>query len=437
MPPRVSTFRIWLICALGLFIDGFDLYITSVAEPFFHRQFHLTPTYTGIVQAAAPIGAAIGAIIIGRIADRLGRKSLLIFNFVFFVIAAILSGLAWSALSLCIFRFFVGFGVGADYPICASYFTEMAPGENRGKLAAAAMLVNCIASPVGVLIAYLIFRISPTLNAWRYMFMFGAVPALFGLYLRTRLPESFIWRALARLRTASGKAKEAVKSYRIIFGPKFIVITLALSFSWLLQDVSYYGIGLFTPSILQAMHLSSSSNFLTNINLSVLTTLFVNAFIVLGALIPVFIIDRVGRVPLQKIGFLVSFIALFILGLGAWFVGLRTTAIILSGFALFNVFMNLGPGITTYLLPAEIYPTNVRATGHGVAAGAAKAGAFLGTLFLPILQHGIGIYMTVLLLSFTALLGYFITNLIPHKGGEKFVIDDERAELESNQGLIE
>ena len=437
MKTQVSMLRVWTVCALGLFIDGFDLYITSVAEPFFHKQFNLTPTYTGLVQAATPIGAAIGAIVVGRIADRLGRKSLLVFNFAFFVVAAILSGLAWDATSLIVLRFLVGFGVGADYPICASYLAEMTPTRNRGKLAAGAMLVNCVASPVGVLIAYIIFKSSDSLNAWRYMFMFGAVPALIGLYMRTKLPESFVWNALRHLQTASSKAKESIKRYKIIFGPKFLVVTLALSFCWLLQDISYYGIGLFTPSILQAMHLSSSGNFITDTNVVVLATLFVNVFIVVGAIVPVFLIDKVGRVRLQKIGFLVSFVALFVLGLGAYFHGLRTDAIILGWFAVFNIFINLGPGITTYLLPAEIYPTNVRATGHGVASGAAKLGAFLGALFLPILQHAVGIYMTVLMLSFTALLGYFLSNLIPHKGGEHFAIDDEKSGLVVTDGVYE
>lgn len=437
MKRQVSLLRVWTVCALGLFIDGFDLYITSVAEPFFHKQFQLTPSYTGLIQAAAPIGAALGAIIVGRIADRLGRKSLLVFNFVFFVIAAILSGLAWNAATLLIFRFLVGFGVGADYPICAAYLTEMSPRRNRGKLAAAAMLVNCIASPVGVLIAYLIFKSTASLNAWRYMFMFGAIPAIIGLYIRARLPESFVWRALRHLQKSKDKAKEAAQRYRMVLGPKFIKVTLALSLCWLLFDISYYGIGLFTPSILAAMHLSSSGNFMSDTNIIVLATLFVNSFIVFGALIPVFIIDKAGRVPLQKIGFIVSFIALFVLGLGAYFHGLRSDFVILAGFVVFNIFMNLGPGITTYLLPAEIYPTNIRATGHGIAAGAAKMGAFLGTLLLPILQHAVGIYKTVLILSITALLGYILSKLIPEKRGQQFALDEEKEGLVVTQGVYE
>src|SRR3990167_6575655 len=81
--------RIWVVCALGLFVDGFDLYVTSVAEPLFKKSFLLSPLWLGIAQAAAPIGAAVGAILIGYITDRVGRKTMLVFNFILFVVAVV------------------------------------------------------------------------------------------------------------------------------------------------------------------------------------------------------------------------------------------------------------------------------------------------------------------------------------------------------------
>ena len=75
----------------------------------------------------------------------------------------------------------------------------------------------------------------------------------------------------------------------------------------------------------------------------------------------------------------------------------------------------MGPGITTYLLPAKTYPTNIRATGHGLASGVAKIGAFVGALLLPVLQSQLGIYTTVLILSFTLLGGFVASNLIPRR----------------------
>ena len=102
---RRLLIRIWIVCALGLFVDGFDLYVTSVAEPLFRKSFALSPLWLGIAQAAAPIGAAVGAILIGYITDRVGRKTMLVFNFILFVIATLLSAAAWNVYSLCLFRF--------------------------------------------------------------------------------------------------------------------------------------------------------------------------------------------------------------------------------------------------------------------------------------------------------------------------------------------
>src|SRR3989338_11379125 len=96
--------RIWIVCALGLFVDGFDLYVTSVAEPLFQKSFSLSPLWLGLTQAAAPIGAALGAILIGHITDRVGRKTMLVFNFILFVVATLLSAMAWDVYSLCFFR---------------------------------------------------------------------------------------------------------------------------------------------------------------------------------------------------------------------------------------------------------------------------------------------------------------------------------------------
>lgn len=410
--PKSLLFRVWIVCALGLFVDGFDLYVTSVAEPLFQKSLSLSPFALGLAQAAAPIGAAIGAILIGYIADRIGRKSMLVFNFVLFVVATLLSAASWNVYSLCFFRLLVGFGVGADYPICAAYLSEMSPNHSRGKLMSSAMFINCLASPVGVAVSYAIFIYHPQLDAWRWMFAFGAIPALFALFLRSGLPESFVWKATMRLMPAQKNQSRIKNSYGLLFSSRYLKATLALCFSWALMDISYYGVGLFTPDILNALHLSATGNFMTNTKMIVENTIFLNSFVALGALISIFVIDHVSRTGLQKIGFLGGFIGLLLLSLSSYFTSFPVFPMIFSGFLIYNLFINMGPGATTYLLPAEVYPTEIRGTGHGLASGVAKLGAFIGTIFLPEFQHVFGIHITMLILSFTLLLGYFFTTLL-------------------------
>ncbi len=439
MTQKKLLFHVWAVCALGLFIDGYGLYITSIAEPLFQQQFHLSSFWLGLSQAAAPMGAAIGAILIGPISDRLGRKSMLVVNFIMLVAAALLTSIAWDKVSLVAFRFLVGVGVGADYPLSAAYLAEMAPNQSRGKLMASAMFINCLASPIAVLIAYVIFSLYPHLSAWRYFFAFGAIPAVFCLMLRAKLPESLMWRVMVHV---TPKAKQStVTLYRRLFKPQLLLTTCALAGSWLLMDISYYGIGLFTPALLGAFHLAETGDFLTSTLSIVKSTLVVNAFVALGAFLSIFLIDRMPHVRLQKLGFLGAFVALFVLALSNWLLPGYTTAVVVNCFILYNVFINMGPGITTYLLPTEYYATDIRATGHGVAAGVAKLGAFVGAICLPIMQSAIGIHKTVMVLSLTLLLGYACTLLLRRCRPAMAIEMDElhhnvsRAGCESQQAL--
>jgi len=421
---KALKLQVLIICSLGLFIDGFDLYITSVAAPLINHQIHVTAWAMGMIQAAAPIGATLGAIVIGRISDKVGRKSLLMFNLFFFVIAALLSGMAWNTQTLILFRFLVGFGVGADYPICAAYISEMAPKSSRGKMAAFAMFMNCMAAPVGIFIALIIFKVYPQANAWRIMLAFGAIPAAIGLVLRSKLPESFVWNAQKRMSTNSeswvengGKfeAKKEQTNFKTLFSPQLLKITLIVSICWFLMDISYYGIALFTPSILEALHFSTQGNFITSTTKIVEQTMFVNVFIVIGALLSVLYIDKIGRIKLQKIGFFFSFIALIVLGMISLFFSTGMVGVMLMCFIMYNFFINFGPGITTWIIPAEMYPTKLRSTGQGFAAGMAKFGAFLGTLMLPVIQAKFGISAVVLGLAVTMLLGLILTFALPRE----------------------
>ncbi|WP_119344135.1 MFS transporter [Facilibium subflavum] len=430
-------FLVWLVCSLGLFVDGYDLYIISVAEPFVTKSFHLSPFQVGLIQSSAMIGAVLGALIIGRVADLIGRKKLLMLNLLFFVGVAIASAFSWNVTSLCIFRFLIGFGVGADYPICASYLSEMSKGSSRSRNLASAMLVNCAAVPIGVFLAWGVFSLYPGEGAWRVMLAIGAFPALVGIVLRAKLPESFVWQAHKRLskNTANNIANKNKVRYVDIFSKKYIRGTLTLAICWFFMDISYYGIALFTPRVLEALNISSSANFMTGMHDIILSTLFVSIFVLFGAASSVYLVKRVTSVRLQKIGFIFAFLGLFIMSFTFTPYTNINLIVIFVGFILFNFFINMGPGITTYMLPVEFYPTHIKATGHGFCSASAKFGAFISVLFIPILQNAIGIYWLVFLLSLTALSGYFLSMLIPHSQPdassgaiceEEYLIKDQR-----------
>lgn len=392
-------YLIFTVCALGLFIDGYDLYVAALAEPFIRESFNPSPFLVGLIQSSALLGAVFGAIIIGRVADLLGRQTMLLLNVVFFVLVAILSSLSWDPYSLCFFRFLIGLGVGADYPIVAAYMSEMTVQTHRAKSMASVMFINCLASPVVALVAWGVFYCYPELNAWRVFFALGALPALISVYLRYQLPESVAWRAIKNC------ARKESQYYRL-FSPPFAKKTFILCGAWFLMNISNYGIGLFTPSILASLHINSHANLLTDANSMITATLFINSFIMLGAFVSIFIINRYATVRLQKYCFLLSAFGLFIMSV----INPAHLSVLFIGFIMFNFFINLGPGITTYYLPTLTYPPEIRASGHGLASGIAKSGAFIGTLTLPVMEALFGIQTTLGILSFTLIIAYILTN---------------------------
>lgn len=403
-------YKVWIVCALGLFIDGYDLYISAIVEPFINVAFHPGSFMLGCIQASALLGSVFGAMLSGRVTDLIGRKSMLIFNLIFFVFISLLSACAWNSVSLCLFRFLVGFGVGADYPVCAAYLTEMMPAGKGTRSIASVMLINCLASPVCVLAAWLLYRWYPVTDVWRLMLASGALPALLALALRSTLPESLLWQL--QVRSQLPEQKMMWKGYGKIFNKSYFKITFCTSMCWFLQDISYYGLGLFTPYVLASFGVTSDNQFISSALYMFKSTFIVNIFIMLGALTAICLLGKMKVITLQKIGFLSSLAGLLIL-YGSGFVAPNLfIPFIFSGFIIYNFFINLGPGVTTYLLPTQFYPVDIKATGHGFAAGMGKLGAFVGALSLPLLKDYIGMHNTVAVLAATLLLGYLLTRLL-------------------------
>lgn len=399
-----NPYLIFTVCALGLFIDGYDLYVAALAEPFIRASFHPSPFMLGLIQSSALLGAVFGSIIMGRVADLLGRQSMLLINVIFFVFVAILSSLSWDPYSLCFFRFLIGLGVGADYPIVAAYMAEMTVKVHRAKSMAIVMFINCLASPIVALIAWGVFYCYPQLNAWRVFFAIGALPALISVYLRYRIPESVAWRAIKQCAKTNNQ-------YQRLFIPPLAKKTFILCGAWFLMDISSYGIGLFTPSILASLHINSHADLLTDASGMIMSTLVINSFIMLGAFVSIFVINRYPTVNLQKYCFLFSALGLFMMSV----INTQHLSLIFLGFILFNFFLNVGPGITTYYLPTMAYPPEIRASGHGLASGIAKSGAFIGTLTLPLLESLFGIQATLGILSITLVIAYVLTNGLEDK----------------------
>lgn len=166
----------------------------------------------------------------------------------------------------------------------------MIPARKSAQFIATAMFINCLASPIGVIVAWFLFKLHPQLDVWRWIFASGAIPALIGLLFRAKLPESFLWKVHQGLKHQSRRS--VLKHYQLVFSPRMIRITVCLCSCWFLLDISYYGIGLFTPYVLQAFNLSHEANFLSAQTEVLKSTLVVNVFVSLGAFAVIFLLIR-------------------------------------------------------------------------------------------------------------------------------------------------
>jgi len=438
------TRAMWLLWALSaglIVLDGFDFFIIGVAIPFLARDFDLSSAQIGAIAVAAVAGALLGSLTLGPLTDRVGRQRMLVVDVLLFIIATAGTIWAWNAASLIFFRFLVGVGIGADYPISVSYITENVPSRLRGRMVIGAFTFQSIGSLLGALTGLITIywfqsmypdSAQPAIqSAWRWMLGGGLFLALAVALLRF----SFLLES-PRYYIARGEYEEASQSastllnepititpesdppnpasdlpYSALFSAQYRRNTIFASVPWFLQDIATYGIGIFTPAIIGILALAGEDSFMVREMASAKGSALVDLFLIAGFLLAILLVERVGRIRLQMVGFLGMAVGLAILAASDLLVaGTQSNLVlVLLGFFVFNLMMNAGPNATTFLLSGEVFPTSIRASGAGLAAAVAKAGAVFGTFALPLLNQALGTFTLLILLSFTCVLAAIIT----------------------------
>jgi MFS family permease len=421
--------KVWILSAMGVLLDGFDFFIIGVALPLIAHDFHMNAATKGLVAVAAVAGAFFGALVFGQVADNIGRKGMFLVDIILFVVFSAASAVAWNPASLIAFRFILGIGIGADYPIGVSYIAECVPTRLRGRLLVGAFAFQALGSLLGVLVGLAILKLDPTLNAWRVMLAFGVLPAVVVVLMRGGLPESVRWHlARGNYEKASRAASALLEfpvtlneknspkvdhrlSFSSLFKKRYLRRTIFASVPWFLQDISTYGIGIFTPTILAAMSLGGGSNFIAKDMGATDGAAVIDLLLVVGFMLAIVLVRKVSRVALQIVGFLGMALGLLMAAASSLYPAHSGGQIgmIFGGFMVFNALMNMGPNSTTYLLSGETFPTSIRATGAGFAASMAKLGAVLGTFFFPILKAEIGIPKLLILLAAACALAAAVT----------------------------
>jgi PHS family inorganic phosphate transporter-like MFS transporter len=404
--------RTVLVAGMGFFADAYDLFVIGIVSTLLKGQWHLDSEQLALLNAVMLGAAFLGALVLGRIADLVGRARLFPVIAVAMVVASLGSALAPSLGVLVGFRFLLGFGVGGNYPVSAVLMTENANRRDRGKLVGLVFSTQALGLIVGPLIALALLGGGAGGNlTWRLLLGLGAVPAALVIWLRRKLPAPGLDAARARdTRPATTKPSIGLRAF--LTNRRFLVLLAGTAGCWFLLDYAYYGNTISTPQIVSLISPNASATATIAIQLGI----FVVAAVP-GYALAIARMDRIGHRKLQLLGFVMMGACFALIGLVPGMTTAVAPFLIVYGVSYF--FSEFGPNLTTFVLPGELFPGSVRATGHGIAAGTGKLGACIGVFLFPVLQGSLGLRGTLLLTGGISVLGALLTLVLPEPAGRR------------------
>ncbi|KNA12764.1 hypothetical protein SOVF_122960 [Spinacia oleracea] len=481
-----------VIAGMGFFTDAYDLFSISLVTKLLGRIYYthpgslkpgtLPPNVSAAVNGVAFCGTLSGQLFFGWLGDKMGRKKVYGMTLMMMVVCSLASGLSFGnepksvMATLCFFRFWLGFGIGGDYPLSATIMSEYSNKKTRGAFIAAVFAMQGFGNLTGGIFALIVasaFKAafpapSYEVNAaaslvpqadyvWRIILMFGAIPAVMTYYWRMKMPETARYTALVANNAKQAAADmskvlqveiqedqekavvEKKKNQFGLFSKQFMkrhgLHLLGTALCWFLLDIAFYSNNLFQKDIFTAVGWLPKAQTMSAVQevymVARAQTLVSLCGTVPGYWFTVAFIDILGRFFIQLMGFL--FMTGFMFGLAIPYnhwtkPGNHIGFVVMYAFTFF--FANFGPNATTFVVPAEIFPARLRSTCHGISAAAGKAGAIIGAFgFLYLAQSpdatktdagyppGIGVKNSLMILGGICALGFFATFLVPEANG--------------------
>lgn len=392
---------------IGWALDAMDVGLISFIIAALAVQWQLEPSQTAWIASIGFVGMAIGATLGGLLADRFGRRQIFALTLLVYGIATGASALVTGLAALLAFRFLVGLGLGAELPVASTYVSEFAPARIRGRVIVILEAFWAVGWTAAAVIGFLVIPASD--DGWRWAFAIGAIPAAYALAVRWGLPESPRWLArrgrhddadrvvrsfedaARRIRATGGRTLSATgrvvertsenahpdagSGVSGLWRGEFRARTVSLWIVWFCVNFSYYGAFIWIPSILvsQGYDLVRSFGFTLVITLAQLP----------GYAVAAWLVEVWGRRATLSVFLVGSAASALVFGTAD-----GVAMIIGAGMAL--SFFNLGAWGALYAVTPEMYPTSLRATGAGWAAGVGRIASIIAPLTVPPLLAGGG-----------------------------------------------
>lgn len=389
---------------------------------------HLSSFMQGISAAVSLVGIAVGSMVIGRLSDRQG------YLFYFRLCPALIMAGAvielFAADSLALFltgMFLAGLGVGGGYSLDSDYISELMPQSRRFICVGIAKSTSAIGFIFGAVGCYFIIKLTGDADAWIYLMLIVGVLGLVTFLMRLRWWESPAWlmahgmpdKAIAAARHFFGdgvtvlpveKKTVANASWSSLFSRENMPRVILSGIPWACEGVGVYGIGVFLPMLVSALGLMpADAHGLHRIELSVEITAWINFFILPGFILGLCYLRRMWHITMLTSGFYVCALGLLVLLL-AHLLGWPMWVSIV-GFFIFEIFLNAGPHLVTYVIPSQIYPVAIRGAGVGIASMLGKVGAIIGVIIMPVMLHLGGIVLVLAVSIAVMILGAVVSTV--------------------------
>lgn len=435
LPLSWRHYWIVFVGSLGQIIGTGLATLVGIIIPMIQLIIHseLSSWMQGLIGAMDLIGIAVGSVILGRLSDRYGYLFFFRFCPVLVLISSIIALLFPNIPVLIVCLFFMGFGIGGEYSLDSDYISELMPERWKFLMVGVAKASCAFGNIIVAAVCFVMIKHFGSAHAWPKLLWLMIVISSLMILCRLRFWQSPRWlidhgfnsKAQVAAQHFFGKDVEVMEdnknnnsSVQIPMG-KFLIKNfkqvVLTGIPWACEGLGVYGIGVFLPILVMALgieHIPANATDLDHIISSVEVTFWISCIILPGFVIGLALINRVKQTTLQVWGFLLCAVSLVVL-LYAFELKWATWISIMA-FMAFELFLNIGPHLISYVLPSKVYPVSNRGQGTGIATSIGKVGAVLGVFFIPIILHSAGIKAVLWVSIGVMLIGALVTYAFRH-----------------------
>lgn len=427
-------FRLWAIASAEQIIGAALSTLAGIAIPMIQITggvWHLNSFMQGLTGAMGLLGIAVGSPLIGRVSDRQGYLRWFRICPLLILAGSLLVWLCPQLWAMLTGLFIMGFGVGGGYTLDSDYISETMPARWRQMMVGAAKATCSLGFAGAAGIAWWWIKSGLQPAHWNYLFIITGALGLITLLLRIDWAGSPSWLM------AHGRRNDAIAAARCLLGPdavpqevshrqtdnassagstslfrgKNLLRVIFSGATWACEGVGVYGVGVFMPLIILALGIDhSDAQGMGKVLNSVEMTTLVNSCILPGFIIGLLILRHINHGKMMTAGFLISAAGMALL-LWAYSCHLPVWVSV-AAFIIFEMALNAGPHLVTFIIPSQIYPLADRGAGTGVAASCGKIGAIAGVFLMPVLLDAGGITLVLWVCIGVMLLGGLISLIL-------------------------